>query len=177
MRTNCYYNWLIEHIQNAPFNPDSYQLILEKLYDTEFYSLIPMDENRRKDGLALKRKYEKILDIPFDGPYNGEERCSVLEMLIAFSYRIEDDIMYDPDYGDRSAFWFWDMLENLDLTSYDDDNFDEFEVDRILYIFLQRLYSPDGYGGLFYTNDPNIDMRELELWDQCGEYLNEFIFK
>lgn len=176
---HSYFSWLVENISNGPYDAGCYQLVLEKLYETEFYSIVPMDENRRKDGLSLKRKYERIVDIPFDGPYVNEdyERCSVLEMLIALSVRIEDDIMYDPEYGNRSSVWFWTMLDNLNLISYDDDNYDDFDVDRILYIFLQRLYGTNGYGGLFYSNDPNINMKDMEIWDQCSAYLNEFIFQ
>lgn len=174
-----YYSWLVENISHGPYDIGCYQLILERLHQVEFYPIIPMDENRRQDGLSLKRRYDKYINIPFDGPYSNtdESFCSVLEMMVAFAMRIEDDIMYDPEYGNRTSEWFWTMMENLYLTGFDDDSYDDYEVDRILHTFLQRLYGADGYGGLFYTHDVSIDMRDLELWDQCSVYLNEFVFQ
>ena len=65
-----------------------------------------MDRNRALDGLALRDKYG----------YSGdpdEEPCTVLEMLIALSLRIENQFMTNYDEGDRTSMWFWIMITNI----------------------------------------------------------------
>jgi hypothetical protein len=101
--------------------------------------------------------------------------CSVLEMMIALAKRWEDNVMYDPDYGDRTAEWFWIMMRNLGFTWLDDMRFDPVEANYITDRLLDREYDKDGQGGLFRIKNPNIDMRNTEIWYQMNFFFNEFL--
>lgn len=162
-----YFEWLLEKVD---FDNDhcGYEELLRYLHSVEFTSRIPKDENRVIDGLNLRDEF--MCDRNIDGYIEGP--CSVLEMLVAFSIRIEMDITGDPGNDDLSR-WFWVMLDNLGLLKYDDRHFDEEEVEEIVNIFLERKYSRDGRGGLFPLFHPKTNQRETELWYQMQRYLTE----
>jgi hypothetical protein len=138
-----------------------------------------MDENRAGDGRDLRYRFayemgyatadiRAFLD---DGP------CSVLEMMTALAARCEEHIMGDPDIGNRISRWFWAMIQNLGLSSMDDEHFDEGFTDRTLARFLAREYGSDGEGGLFMVKNAGKDMRGIEIWYQMMMYLNEYVRK
>ena len=115
------------------------------LYSREFYWSVDHDENRAEDGLNLRERFadEFGYDYDFlDGP--GSSECTILEMMVALASRCENEIMYNPDEGDRTWVWFWGMIENLGLTGMDDAHFNPWYVNRILDIFLNREYEKDG---------------------------------
>ena len=95
-------------------------------------------------------------------------------MMIALSIRCEEHIMDDPDVGDRTGQWFWNMLVSLGLGSIDDRKFDRYLVDDVLERFLNREYKRNGEGGLFTVNNGR-DMRQTEIWYQMNYYLREII--
>lgn len=144
------------------------------LHSTEFTFTIRLDENRAMDGIDLRRRFallqecEDIVDY-LDGP------CSVLEMMIALSIRIEESIMDDPNIGDRTGQWFWGMIVNLGLGSMSDSRFDKRVVDDILTRFLNRDYEPNGKGGLFTVRHCRQDLRDVEIWYQMSWYLDEVL--
>lgn len=150
----------------------SYDRLLHHLLETEFTYIIANDINRAEDGKDLRNRfaieygYKDLSDSFF------EEPCSVLEMIIALALRCEEDIMSDPDEGDRTGLWFWTMIVSLGLDDMTDDNYEYFEVRDHIDIFLKRKYAPNGSGGLFTINDPDIDMRTVEIWYQMHYYLN-----
>jgi hypothetical protein len=130
-----------------------------------------MDENRAKDGIDLRWRFvndRDLIDVPacLDGP------CSVLEMMIALVIRCEETIMDDPELGDRTSQWFWNMIVNLGLGSMTDDRYDSMAVRRNVDRFLYRRYSPDGRGGLFFIRDCEQDLRGVEIWRQMCWYLD-----
>lgn len=146
----------------------SYTLLFEYLYSRDFYwaNDMPLDRNRAIDGIELREKYGCSNDIL-------DEPCSVLEMIIGLALRIENQIMTDYDSGDRTSQWFWIMITNLGLYSYDDDNFNEEEVKYIVDCFLDREYEPNGQGGLFILERPFDDLRNVEIWIQANWFLGE----
>jgi hypothetical protein len=101
--------------------------------------------------------------------------CSILEMMVALAIRCEEEIMYDPDIGDRTAQWFWCMIANLGLGGITDDVYDRAYVDDILIRLLYREYEPDGRGGLFRIRNCEYDLREVEIWCQMLWYLNTIV--
>ena len=146
-----------------------YHELMYYLYSREFYwsDDIPMDRNRALDGIALREKY----GYPEDPLY---EPCSVLEMLIALSCRIENQLAHSFDEGDRTSQWFWTMLTNLGLTRLDDENFDTEVADFFVDRFLNREYGSHGDGGgLFVVENPRQDMRDVEIWYQVNWYITE----
>lgn len=79
--------------------------------------------------------------------------------------------MYDPDLGDRTSEWFWDMIVNLGLDRMDDWGFDYDSFDETMERLLNRKYDKNGYGGLFYIEGTRIDMRKTEIWYQLNYWL------
>lgn len=176
-----------------PFENHTY--LYEQLLDTEFTWIdsnkndIYMDENRASDGLALRHKYCRDCGVDIsqlEASLGVDNRCSILEMMVAFARRIESDIMWDAAYKDRTPIWFGYMLYSLRLDpkkNVDETTYSEISVKRKLNKFLRRQYESDGYGGLFYLevqdwyevenyfnyiSNFNPDMNNTELWQQMG---------
>lgn len=165
---DAYFHWLIGLIGDG-YIEGNYQKLLWKLYATDFFYELSYDENRAADGLFLRDTYAKKCGFPV-----REGACSVLEMMVALARDAEDDIMHDPDYGDRTGHWFWTMLENLGLDIYDDYNYFERSVDRILDVFMHHRYAPNGdFGGMFPVKNCCRDMRKTDLWWQLNAYFEE----
>ena len=80
--------------------------------------------------------------------------------------------MDNPDYGDRTGQWFWGMMRSLGLSSMLDHIYDAEKVDKILDVFLNRCYEPNGAGGLFTIRGCKKDLRYVEIWYQLMWYLN-----
>lgn len=81
--------------------------------------------------------------------------------------------MDDPEYGNRTGQWFWNMVNSLGLGSMTDDRYDAYSIDRTIEIFLDREYDADGQGGLFTVRHCDEDMRNVEIWTQLCWYLND----
>lgn len=168
---DSYYSWLVGLIGDG-YVQVNYQRLLWKLYKTDYIWELDYDRNRAVDGLYLRREYQRQGGM-FTTEFAQRENCTVLEMFIALARRAEDDIMHDPDYGDRSGQWFWTMLQNLGLDVYDDYHWFEKEVDRILDVFLHRRYEKNGIGGAFPVRKMTRDLRKTDLWWQMNAYLEE----
>jgi hypothetical protein len=143
------------------------------LHGVEFTYLIPMDENRALNGIDMRWRYicdkdyfSSVLD-DLDGP------CSVLEMMIALSFKCEE-FMDDPAIGDRFAQWFWHMMVSLGIGGMDDRSFNKRKVEAIITRFLNRDYEPNGRGGLFTIRSCDQDLRNVEIWNQMCWYLDEY---
>lgn len=152
----------------------SYDKLLRYLHDIEFTYILPMDENRAVDGEDLRYKFDIHNNQNISELYEGLP-ASVLEVLVALSIKCEEQLMSDELFGDRTDQWFWAMLTNLGLTKYDDLYFDEEKVFNILQIFMNREYSYDGRGGLFYLPNTQEDLREVDIWMQLCWYLNTIL--
>lgn len=173
---NEYFGWMCQlidyDVENTPIH---YQKLLNYLYSIEFTYTIRMDANRADDGVQLRYRFGYDNDIP---KYYIEKEldnrpCSVLEMMVALSLKCEEHIMSDPDIGDRTGLWFWEMIKNLGLKNMTDDNWDLQYADIVILRFLTRSYEPNGKNGLFTLNHCEHDLREVEIWYQMMWYLNE----
>lgn len=168
-----YFDWLCSIVGKAR----THSKLLKTLYDTPFVYSIPMDANRYEDGVGLRYKFGDRHDISWAviASELDNSECSVLEMMVALSINIECNIMSDDDFGDRTGSWFWGMINSLGLTTMVDKIFDQDKVNRILYIFQYRQYSPNGKGGLFTIKNPTADLRDAEIWMQAMWYLDEVL--
>lgn len=162
-----YKDWLFDIIRFDDYC-DRYERLLLYLSKRQFTWLVDHDENRAEDGFALRWKFSD------DNFWVGRlpSRCSVLEMMIALSMRCED-VVYDPDLGDRTAIWFWCMVENLGLMDMDNRRFDKVRCCEIVDRMLARQYEKSGEGGLFSTKSGEIDMRKSEIWYQMNIWIDE----
>ena len=173
-----YFLWLCRQV----VAPGSYSMLMDKLHRTDYVWIVEMDKNRASDGIILRYKFS------VEQGYNDEESawvkqclsgpCSLLELLVALTKRIEADIMYDPEFDDRSSEWFKDMIKNLGLLEYDNKHYNENIVDYILNRFISRKYDENGVGNVFLRNDDAENsskadekpFRNLELWAQMNQY-------
>lgn len=170
-----YFNWLYKSVKGDK-GPEEfrYRKLLTRLHDITFRWSMEMDQNRAEDGISLRYRFaldqgyeddsDYIMDI-LEGP------CSVLEMMVALSFRCEE-IMDNACVGDRTSQWFWGMIVNLGLGSMHDSLFDRQFVDETIDVFLDRDYEPDGRRGLFTIRHCERDLRDMEIWQQLCWYLN-----
>lgn len=169
-----YFDWL-SYIVDLPFY---YSLLLHKLYSSEFVWTIPFDAHRADDGIQLRYRFGRENGIPDPEICAKLDTmpCSVLEMIVALAIRCEEHIMGDASIGNRTPLWIHTMLESMGLLGYQNQVFDEREVDTILDIFLNRRYSRIGEGGLFTIPDlePERDMRTAEIWNQMNWYMKRY---
>lgn len=164
-----YFYWLVDLVQGY-----KHVKLLQHMHEIPYIWVIPNDENRADDGTALRSRFlYETNSTDYDLP---EKSCSVLEMLVALSSRI-NDIMIDIEGDDDTHRWFWMLIENLDLAKFDDISLDEDgnfdEIDIRLGIFMERTYTKSGYGGLFPLTKPKENQRNVEIWYQMSAYLEE----
>lgn len=159
-----YYEWLIAQIPEW----GRYSVLLRSLYETPFRVILLMDENRVGDGLGMRNRYAYLCNLnAYERDILKQSRpCSVLEIMIGLAQRFEEEYMTLYSDEDPIGKWFWPMINSLGLTYYDDANFDRFGYSQIMETFLNRAYSPDGRGSLFYIPGSNTDMRQVEIWQQ-----------
>ncbi len=172
---NAYFEWMYQLVCDDEYSRGlSYRKLLYLLHDTDFTYTNPLDSNRYEDGIGLRYRFgidrgyceDMIVE------YLDIRPCSILEMMIALSIRLEEHIMDDPEIGNRTGQWFWDMIVNLGLGSMDDAKFNKRRAIDILNRFLNRDYERDGKGGLFRIEHSKYDMRDVEIWYQANWYLN-----
>ena len=94
-------------------------------------------------------------------------------MMVSLSIRIEDHIMADSDFGNRTGQWFWEMVVSLGLFGMDDVQFSESQARAIIDNFQSLNYAPNGQGGLFTLKKPRGDMRKYDIWYQMQFYISE----
>lgn len=164
-----YLGWLYDRV----YLDGNHWSLIGLLNEIEFTWSVPMDENRALDGLDLRREFiheyafnEDAVRATLSGP------CSVLEMLVALCIRCEDEIMYDPEYGDRTALWFWDIMRNLEIDDQDDEHFNEDLVRIKVDIFVNRRFKKGAVGSPFpdpgYTEE---EAKNTEFWSMMQSYL------
>lgn len=165
----AYVNWLCGFIAREAPAGHSYHRLFDILMNREFIGIVQHDENLEEHGLELRGMYFGVrwMDL---GP------CSCLEMLVALSQRITD-IMVDEQPTFTDGYFFWRMLDNLRLVQFDDEAFDDWRtedlVEDILNVWLERLYEPNGSGGLFPLHQPKTDQTRIEIWYQAQAWLME----
>lgn len=166
-----YFLWLCEKIDIADRGDRfDYFCLAKALQDTEFVAKLDGDKNRISDGINLRVEFAEESNIFVDEVMNVP--CSVLEVLVALCLRIERGITGEPG-EDHPEKWFWQMIDNLGLGGCTDVSFDRALVDQNVNLWMERLYSPDGRGGIFPIRQPFGDQRNVELWVQMQQYIHE----
>lgn len=175
---NEYFDWLCELVHGVnDSNITSYTKLLSHLHAIEFTYSIRKDQNRAEDGKNLRWRF--IYTKHYPDHYVEylsclDEPCSVLEMMVAVATRCEE-IMDDPSMGNRLPQWFWGMVVNIGLGSMTDNRYDRKIVDAAINRLLERVYEPNGKGGLFTVLNCEYDLRSVEIWRQMCYYLDTFI--
>lgn len=165
-----YFEWMLKIIDFDLPEHRNYERLLRELDEIEFYWVVDMDENRDIDAYDLRKEFLYDCNISLDCLYDGPR--TVLEVLVAFSKRIETDVTGEPgeyDYGK----WFWVMLDNLGLLEFDNYRMNTRAVDNIVEKWLSRNISVNGKSGIFPIKKLTCDQRGVEMWYQMQAYLNE----
>jgi len=165
-----YFRWLYKNV--SPIrerNPSkTYWNLLSQLFAKEFVWLIPNDDNRAEDGRDLRREFLSQRRTENTEPDFIRLGCSMLEMLIGLSRRLA----FETEGNSRE--WFWELIKNLELNSYNDETpISKEDIDEILDRFIWRIYTPNGTGGIFPLRKSAVDQRTIELWYQQCAYILE----
>lgn len=171
-----YFHWMYQLVCNDNDRVRRpYYRLFDMLHTIDFACLLEMDCNRAEDGVDLRYRfgYEHHYDNPIIASLLDDRPCSVLEMMVALALRCEEDIMDDPEIGNRTGEWFWDMIFNLGLFGMDDSRLNADYVEAVILRFLNHEYEADGRGGLFRLKNCDKDLRGVEIWYQMCWYLNE----
>lgn len=171
-----YFEWMYQIVcgsrQFSARRP--YYKLMRHLYEVPFTYFYGNDGDRAADGVHLRYRFgdeNRYKDYEIANELD-QKPCSVLEMMVALALRCEESIMTDPDIGNRTPQWFWEMISSLQLDSMTDYVYDENLVDSKLTKFMSREYDKDGAGSLFYVKDSPVDMRTTEIWYQMCRYLS-----
>lgn len=172
-----YFDWLCEKVSpsNCHFQ---HRELLSILNDIDFIIPVGMpniinDDNRASNGENLRWHYvcdggsREILEL--------DKPCSVLELLIAISNEFES---ITDDYYERynASYWFWMMIENLDLMDMIDGYLDLDKIYENIETFMFRRYDEDGSnGGIIVIPRCHKDLTNMELWNQMCLYLDEMM--
>lgn len=173
-----YFEWMYQLVCNDKYNRGlSYRKLLAYLHTVEFIYSIPMDDNRVSDGIGLRYRFgcECGYESAAVATFLDDTPCSVLEVMVALALRCEETIMDNPEVGDRTGQWFWNMILSLGLAGMSNEKFNRDYAKMIVERFLNREYEPDGHGSLFTVENPPRDMRSVEIWCQMCWYLDEFL--
>lgn len=168
-----YFEWLYSLVASVKQRNKShtYRDLFRQLYSTEFLYFVPNDDNRAEDGRDLRIEFFQEAGLDYNDPeYQDwlDLNCSMLEMLIALSRRLEFEA------GGNARDWFWHLLQNVNLSELNDrDGFSRDDVAETLNRVVFREYDPDGVGGLFPLHYSEKDQVEVELWYQLCSYVNE----
>lgn len=171
-----YFAWLCDLVGIE--SPEvSFLLMAKDLHSIPFEFYVLHDENRAEDGKALREEYQEDSPWVWSAIDILDSPCSMFEMLIALSKRMDFELSGTEDEVARPSRYFWEMIDNLGLLRYSDDNYDElngyYKVKEVAARLNHRTYSPDGSGGLFPLMRIDRDQRDVEIWYQMQAYLNE----
>ena len=174
MTTNkTYFEWLYSLIKDSNRDGKPYTFLMNQLHDTTFYSLVPNDDNRGKDGEDLRVRFMERYESHVQPLYGRP--CTVLEMLIALAYRMNEIIAGEP-FEMSVSECFWLFIRNLDLEWYEDSSmygtYAE-KIEGIIKKLLERRYTYNGHGGIFPLKKAKRDQRTTEVWYQMSDYLLE----
>lgn len=171
-----YYIWLLDAVATKA-EQNNYSLAFNSLYSTPFVSYDEFDDNLKENALSLRddfldrsRTARKLIDIYGDINWS----VGILEIMVYLATKIEDTIMSNPDYGDRTGLWFWYMMESLDIIQFDNNHFDEPNVSQKLDNFVERRYEKNGFGGLFTVDKRGFDARKTNIWQQAMTFITDF---
>lgn len=170
-----YVYYLYKIIQNGGEN---HRKLCVELFKNRFFitrSAPKRDIDREKDGLELRKEWPND---SLDGEFHIIP-CTMLEMIIGISKRMSEQLM-DEDGEDKTAQYFWEIMENLGLTCMDDDNFGwetglaQKKTAKTCEILCKRQYNPDGTGGGMFPMPGvfGINQKKMEIWYQMQEYIN-----
>ena len=174
-----YFGWLKKTIRDSRnYMVPLHNKLIKRLHSTKFLVQDPNDRPRENDGIDLRWRFawecghvgDELIYVPW--LYEDEE-CSILEMMVALSFRADENFTKQNNDESTVANLFWNMVKNMGLLEQADNVYDDELVRYKLDIFNDRMYEPNGYGGLFMFKNCTDDMRDVEIWHQLCRWVNE----
>lgn len=174
-----YFDWLYERVC-GDWEPRglSFHRLLTFLYNQNFTPSCELDGARAEDGLDLRYRFAQTQNIVYQDVQDAFAGipCSMLEMMVALSIRIEEHILEDAASGNRVGQWFWNMVVSLGLVAMDDTRFNEERAQSVLDRFNAREYQPNGAGGLFTLMHPKEDGRMHNMFRGTDLGLGGYVY-
>lgn len=181
-----YFEWLVSKV-TSPAVPDDAQarIVLQVLKDIRIKGL-PMadDAPRLEDGKQLRTSFMDDTGMAAHSYKDALEPesgfCTVLELLVALSMRM-DDIMRDPlDPCSSVPSWFWGMVSTMVGQSFYPCSYWTFSVDASTPVvvaestmkFLGRQYDPTGHNGNIFIDMSGVDLRAIDIWAQACHFMS-----
>lgn len=172
-----YFAYLCEIVcVDGRYTDESYWILAEELWNTDYRWSLWQDENRSKSVSVLRKRY---LNAGGTDIYDGIP--SVLEVLVMLSDAMHD-LMDELDGEDRRPMYFWEMIDNLGLIRYTDalfrENFDRKsgyleQIRKKIDIWMDRRFGYDGRRSPFPLKNARENQRTVDLWYQMQAYLVE----
>ena len=163
-----YLDWLKSQVEY--FDGPKHNCLLDNLYEFAYVPTIDRDRNRYYDGIELRDEYFKEFT---DDPMIIDAQCSFLEFLIALARRM--NYIYARIDEDRTADCFWMLVNNLRINFDDESDYFIGDISAAVDAVNTRSYQQDGTGGLFPLKHPRENQRNVEVWYQMNQYLNELM--
>ena len=167
-----YFEWLVntvdigEHEDMLP--------VLSYLFKKDYIWYKDLDGTQAMNGVALRKKYANEFCPEIDGDFKSKP-CSVLEILVALSLAVEDDICGEPGEEDPGR-WFWEWLENLGIDERcTGKGYSKDYLDQCIDDWLEGDITKNGKRSPFPVKRKGVDIRKKTLWMQCMAYVNEHI--
>jgi hypothetical protein len=163
-----YFNWLVRVVRH-PFH--DFTPLLWEMFNVEFVSLVPHDDNRIEDVFALRERYVS----ESHGHFRTAHIPSILEVMITLAERMWL-VGYDPDDEITPDDWFWRLIDNLGFSEYYGEFPDAATRDDIierLEVLVNREYDHNGSGGLFPLGYPEEDQTDVEVYYQMQAWMGE----
>lgn len=162
---DLYFNWLCAKVLDT--STRNYYNLAHILYSTEFVWIIPFDKHRVEDGIELRDDFLRETQTEVDVLWY-EQPCSIFEVMVAFAKRAS----FQTDIS--VANWFKEFIINLRLDPFRVvSDSDVPYIHDILNTFMWRTYDPSGDGGLFPMRRTHNDQKEIEIWLQFCEYVDD----
>lgn len=153
----------------------SYSILLRLLFQSEFYWLVDMDENRAMDGKNLRWEFARVFSKEEREQINEELEgpASDLEVIIGVAKRMDDDLWNGEN---REKMWFWELISNLKLTKYHDLGRNVALLENNFFHQMKkwhdREFGKNGEGSLFPCKNFSKNGKNAEIWLQMRAYLN-----
>lgn len=165
-----FFKWLCRQVADVNERNPAYThwKLFKQLYSTECVWIVINDGNRLEDGQDLRIRFRQEMGINFVDPEWAGMPCSFLELMVGLSEMLSFEADGEPRY------WFWRLMGNIGLSGHNDDSpWDPREVEEVTERVIFRQYQSDGTGGFFPLSRPRTDQRDVELWFQMSDYIQE----
>lgn len=176
--SNLYLKFLFDVIRDQNgWRVMTHKKLIEHLHHTLFIVANPNDQPRENDGIDLRWRFAWECGHMGDDliyiPWFNEEHCTILEMMVALALRADENFTRKSNYETTVSWIFWSMVQNMGLLGETDNMYDYENVDFCLDRFNNRMYEPNGHGGLFMFPNTTEDIRNVEIWYQLCRWINE----